>query len=112
MPAVWTTPATWDVDQLVTNDDLNEQVRDNLEYLLSPNHDQIVRDNSGDYTITNVGTFQDIDTTNLSIHFHNPIVITGNGISKSGGVRMIRCNEDILWIGSCLLIVHYLACEV
>ncbi len=67
MPAVWTAPATWQVDQLVTNDDLNEQVRDNLSYLLSPNHQRIVRDNGGNYSITNVTTFQDIDTTNLSI---------------------------------------------
>ena len=67
MPATWTTPITWNVDQLVTNTDLNEQVRDNLDYLLSPNHERIVRDNGGNYTITNVTTFQDIDATNLSI---------------------------------------------
>jgi hypothetical protein len=67
MPAVWTTPITWQVDQLVTNTDLNEQVRDNLEYLLSPNHQRIMRDNGGAYSITNVTTFQDIDSTNLSI---------------------------------------------
>ncbi|MBZ0302595.1 MAG: hypothetical protein K8J31_22810 [Anaerolineae bacterium] len=67
MPSNWTTPITWNVDQLVTNTDLNEQVRDNLDYLLSPNHARIVRDNGGNYTITNVTTFQDIDSTNLSI---------------------------------------------
>ena len=67
MPANWTEPITWAVDQLVTNSDLNEQLRDNLLYLLSPNHERIVRDNSGSYSITNVTTFQDIDGTNLSI---------------------------------------------
>jgi hypothetical protein len=67
MPAIWTTPITWNVDQLVTNNDLNEQVRDNLEYLLSPHHARIVRDNGGTYALTNVTTFQDIDTANLSI---------------------------------------------
>jgi hypothetical protein len=67
MPAAWTTPITWNVDQLVTNTDLNEQLRDNMEYLLSPNHDSILRDNSGDYSITGVTSFQDIDSSNLSI---------------------------------------------
>ncbi|MBC6935320.1 MAG: hypothetical protein DWB42_05730 [Chloroflexi bacterium] len=33
MTAVWTPPITWLVDQLVTEQDLNEQVRDNLEFL-------------------------------------------------------------------------------
>lgn len=36
MPAVWTQPITWEVDQLVTEGDLNEQMRDNLEWLKSP----------------------------------------------------------------------------
>lgn len=67
MTASWTTPITWNVDQLVTNTDLNEQLRDNLDYLLNPNHARILRDNSGTYSLTNVTTFQDIDATNLSI---------------------------------------------
>jgi hypothetical protein len=88
MPAVWTTPATWEVDQLVTNDDLNEQVRDNLEYLLSPHHERIVRDNGGDYSITNVLTFQDIDTTNLSITLvthGGPLLVHLGGSFEFGG---------------------------
>lgn len=36
MPAVWTQPITWEVDQLVTEGQLNEQVRDNLEWLKNP----------------------------------------------------------------------------
>ena len=63
----WTDPATWAVDQVVTADEMNEQVRDNLNYLLSPNHQRIMRSNGGTYTITNVTTFQAIDATNLSI---------------------------------------------
>jgi hypothetical protein len=88
MTAEWTAPITWEVDQLVTADNLNQQIRDNQEYLLSPNHQRILRDNSGTYTITNVTSFQDIDSTNLSIdlethggpvwvHFH--AVAFGNG---------------------------------
>jgi hypothetical protein len=67
MPAVWTAPITWQVDQLVTEADLNEQLRDNLEYLLRPNHQQIIRNNGGNYTLTGVTTFQDIDSANLSL---------------------------------------------
>jgi len=33
MPATWTTPVTWNTGQLVTAANLNEQLRDNLEYL-------------------------------------------------------------------------------
>ncbi len=33
MPVIWTPPITWQVDQLVTEADLNQQVRDNLEFL-------------------------------------------------------------------------------
>lgn len=36
MPAVWTQPITWEVDQLVDEGHLNEQVRDNLEWLKDP----------------------------------------------------------------------------
>ena len=90
MPANWTTPVTWNVDQLVTNDDLNEQVRDNLEYLLSPNHDRILRDNSGDYAITGVTAFQDIDSTNLSITMEThggPVLVHFMGSGYSNGTN-------------------------
>lgn len=33
MPVIWRPPITWQVDQLVTEADLNQQVRDNLEFL-------------------------------------------------------------------------------
>lgn len=88
MPAIWTTPITWNVDQLVTNDDLNEQVRDNLEYLLSPNHQRIVRDNGGDYSITNVTTFQDVDSTNLSISLTThggPVLVHWQFVGRTNG---------------------------
>lgn len=88
MPAIWTPPITWQVDQLVTNDDLNEQVRDNLEYLLSPSHLRILRDNSGTYNITSVTTFQDIDAANLSITLEThggPTLVHFQGSARSSG---------------------------
>ena len=87
MPAVWTAPATWQVDQLVTNDDMNEQVRDNLLYLMSPNHEQIIRNNSGSYSTTSA-TFEDIDGTNLSISITThggPVLVRFGGSLTTGG---------------------------
>lgn len=97
MPAIWTTPITWNVDQLVTNDDLNEQVRDNLEYLLSPNHQRIIRDNGGNYSLTNVLTFQDIDSTNLSITLEThggPVLVRFMSTGRTNGTSN-PCNLDI-----------------
>lgn len=92
MTAVWTTPITWNVDQLVTNTDLNEQLRDNLDYLLSPNHERILRDNSGTYSLTNVTTFQDIDATNLSIDLEThggPVWVHFQAIAYTSGTAVL-----------------------
>jgi hypothetical protein len=110
MPAIWTTPITWNVDQLVTNDDLNEQVRDNLEYLLSPNHQQIIRDNAGNYTLTNTLTFQDIDSTNLSITLDThggPVLVRFMGSAHSNGTGN-PCHLDITVDGTRVGAAHTL----
>ncbi len=91
MTASWTAPITWNVDQLVTNEDLNEQLRDNLSYLLSPNHARILRDNSGTYSLTNVTTFQDIDATNLSIDLEThggPVWVHFQAIAYTSGTSI------------------------
>jgi len=36
MPAIWTPPLTWTADQLVTAGQLNQQIRDNLDFLRTP----------------------------------------------------------------------------
>ena len=41
MSPVWNTPLTWQVDQLVTEADLNSQLRDNLRFLKDPPTDFI-----------------------------------------------------------------------
>ncbi len=94
MPAIWTTPITWNVDQLVTNSDLNEQVRDNLEYLLSPNHQRIMHNNGGDYSITSVTTFQDIDSTDLSISLvthGGPVLVHFQAVAYTSGLSHEGC---------------------
>ena len=77
----WTTPKTWAVDELLTAADMNEQVRDNLDYLLEPNNDSVEYDNSGDYSITNVTTFQDVDGTNFKVT-----------VTTHGGPILVTCN--------------------
>jgi hypothetical protein len=110
MPAVWTTPITWSVDQLVTNDDLNEQVRDNLEYLLSPNHQQIIYNNGGNLTITNVVSFQDIDSANLTITLNThggPVLVRFMGSGRSNGTSN-PCSLDLTVDGTRVGAAHTL----
>lgn len=97
MPAIWTPPITWNVDQLVTNDDLNEQVRDNLEYLLNPNHQRIIHNNGGNITLTNTLAFQDIDSTNLSITLDThggPVLVRFMGSAHTNGTGN-PCHLDV-----------------
>ena len=90
MTAEWTAPITWAVDQLVTADNLNEQVRDNLEFLKDPPTDEYTLNEGSDYTTTST-SFVDIDATNLAltietgggdvlVHFHGVFgSVSGSG---------------------------------
>ncbi|PJF30840.1 MAG: hypothetical protein CUN51_06550 [Candidatus Thermofonsia Clade 1 bacterium] len=71
----WTTPTTWVSAQVVTATQLNEQLRDNMNYLLSRPHQRIIRVASSNYTTTST-TFVDIDATNLSI----TLTISGSAV--------------------------------
>lgn len=62
----WTTPRTWQVDELVTADLLNTHLRDNLNALKSPPSQQVVRDNEAAYSTTST-SFVVVDGTNLKI---------------------------------------------
>ena len=66
MPANWTAPITWNVNQLVTADNLNQQLRDNLEFLKSPPTASVVLDQSSDYNTT-ATSFVNIDSSVLSL---------------------------------------------
>lgn len=68
----WTDPRTWATGELVTAALLNTHLRDNLNYLLSPNNDFIKHVNGSDYT-TSSTSFGDVDATNLRLS------ITSNG---------------------------------
>ncbi len=60
----FTTPKTWAVDELLTANDMNTHIRDNLAALKDPPSDLIVRDNGALYSTTST-TIVAIDSTNL-----------------------------------------------
>ncbi len=62
----WTTPTTWVASSVVSAANLNEQVRDNFNYLLSRPRQAIRRTAGSDYETTST-TFTPIDATHLSI---------------------------------------------
>jgi hypothetical protein len=75
----WNTPITWQVNQLVTETDLNAQVRDNLAYLKervdAPASASYMLNESADYT-TSSTTFVDVDAVKLAF----TITTRGNAV--------------------------------
>ena len=66
MSPVWHTPLTWQVDQLVTEADLNSQLRDNLGFLKDPPTAFVSLDEESDY-VTSSNTFVDVDRDRLAL---------------------------------------------
>ena len=63
----WNTPLTWQVDQLVTEADLNSQVRDNLRFLKDPPTALVRLDEEQDFASTS-DEFVDIDRQKLALN--------------------------------------------
>lgn len=61
----WTTPKTWNDGDVLTAAELNEQVRDNLNFLFDKPGAISNLDEAANYTTTST-TFVDIDATDLS----------------------------------------------
>lgn len=86
----WTTPADWSTIPIPGVSDMNTQVRDNLNYLLSGRPMQAIkRDNGADYTTTST-SWVDIDGANLAI----TLTINGTNVmlgftGVSSGVQYI-----------------------
>lgn len=80
----WTTPKTWQVDELLTAADLNTHLRDNLNALKAPPTAHVACAESSDYTTTST-TFVDVDSSKLTL------TITTNGgdvmVGFHGAVR-------------------------
>lgn len=62
MPS-WTTMNDLSTGSLVTEADM-DAIRENIEYLLDPNKQQVQRNNSGSYSTTST-VFVDVDATNV-----------------------------------------------
>jgi hypothetical protein len=54
MPPIWTTPRTWATGELVTAAQLNQHLRDNLDWLKSPAWAQHIGTGSGNYALAPV----------------------------------------------------------
>lgn len=81
----WTTPTTWVASTVVSAATLNEQVRDNFNYLLSRPHQAIRRTAGADYATTST-TFVNIDATNLSIDLTmsgSTVLVLFNGVFRN-----------------------------
>jgi hypothetical protein len=84
----WTTPKTWNVDELLTAANLNTHLRDNLNALKAPPTAHHECDESSDYSTTST-SFVDVDGTNLAltlttgggdvlVHFHGVVSHTSS----------------------------------
>jgi len=69
----WTTPKTWNVDELLTAANLNTHLRDNLNALKAPPTARYECDEASDYTTTST-SFVDVDGTKLAV-----TITTGGG---------------------------------
>jgi hypothetical protein len=96
MPAIWTTPATWAVNQLVTADDLNEQLRDNLEFLKGPPTGAYKANQGSDYG-TSSTSFVNVDATNwaFSLDIAGGAVLMGFQGSVLGNTTSRRVYFDV-----------------
>ena len=92
----WTTPKTWETDELVTASDMNAQVRDNVDHLHTrmENFDEYTLNEGSDYTTTST-SFVDVDTTGseleltitttkdnavVLVHFHGTVDHNSTGL--------------------------------
>jgi hypothetical protein len=66
MPAIWSSPRSWSVGELVSASLLNSHLRDNLEFLKGPPTALYTLNESSDYNTTST-SFVNVDGTKLSL---------------------------------------------
>jgi hypothetical protein len=93
MTPIWTAPRTWATGELVTAAQLNEQVRDNLERVATPNY------GNGDYTsganhTTTSATFGNVDAANITFN-----------ITSAGGMYWLGFSSQVF--GSTGAVITY-----
>lgn len=105
MTAAWTAPITWTVGELVTANQLNEQIRDNLDYLKAMPKDLYKADEASNYT-TSSTSFVSIDTSggttdySLTLDTSGGDVLIGfNGMVEANASTQ-SVNFDVLVDGS------------
>jgi hypothetical protein len=84
----WTTPKTWNVDELLTAANLNTHLRDNLNALKSPPTGHYECNEASDYTTTST-SFVDVDGTNLALTF-----------TTSGGDVLVHFHASVMHMAS------------
>ncbi|MBZ0280169.1 MAG: hypothetical protein K8L97_05480 [Anaerolineae bacterium] len=67
MPAIWSTPKTWNTGEPLTAADLNAHLRDNLEYLKDKPSNSYLANELSDYSTTST-SFVNIDATRFSFN--------------------------------------------
>ena len=97
----WSTMTDLSTDDLVTEADM-DALRGNIEYLLDPNKQRILRDNGSDYTTTST-SFVDVDATNLAATITTnggPVLVIVNSVVwNSGGYTDFDVTVDGARIG-------------
>lgn len=97
MAANWTPPATW-TGSLITVNRLNEQIRDNLEFLKDPPSASYEADEGSNYTTTS-SSFVDVDSTNLSLTIETAggdVLIAFHGtVTRSASGGIVRFDVDV-----------------
>lgn len=88
----WTDPRTWATGELVTAALLNTHLRDNLNYLLSPNNDFVRHVDGTGYTTTS-SSFANIDGTNLSL-----------SVTSHGGLFLIVANVPLTSVSAACVV--------
>ena len=119
MSTVWHTPLTWQVDQLVTEADLNSQLRDNLGFLKDPPTAFVSLDEERDYVSTS-NSFVDVDRERLALRLTTAggdllVVFFGmlKNTARDGGVSLdvsldgSRIGQDDGLIGSDVLLTQW-----
>lgn len=93
----WASMTDLSTGDLVTESHM-DVIRGNIEYLLNPNNDRILRDNSGNYTTTS-GSFVDVDATNLAATittFGGPVlVIVSAVVDHSAASAIVSMDVDV-----------------
>jgi hypothetical protein len=92
----WTTMNDLETGDLVTEADM-DALRGNLEYLLDPNKQRILRDNTAAYSTTST-SFVDVDATNLAITLTThggPVLVLFGGVHYHSGGGGAEIHYDV-----------------